>query len=200
MDNTVILIGMSGIGKSFHSKKLLEDGYILFSIDNLIATALHEGDVHDIAKWLGHPYEEQYKENSLKYLELENSFTKEVLEYAKNNSETKIAIDTTGSLIHLPQETLSLLSEFSNVIFLDTHDSVMNGMIEIYLKDPKPVIWGDSAQEFTEENYIEKVKELYPKLLAGRHKLYLQYAKKVIPFFEHRGKGWDIKTMLEKLN
>lgn len=193
MKNTIVLIGMSGVGKSHHSKKLSKVGYKVFSIDDMIARALGEGDVHDVASYLGSPYEERYKENSKKYLELEEKFTKEALTYAKNNKDEKVVIDTTGSLVHLSKETLNELEGFSNVIFLDTDDTLMKQMIKQYLIDPKPVIWGELARDFTQENYREKLTYLYPLLLKSRKERYISLSKTKVPFKKHKGKGFDIK-------
>ena len=184
---------MSGVGKSHHSKKLAKIGYKVFSIDEMIAHALGEGDVHDVAAYLGSPYEERYKENSKKYLELEEKFTKEALSYAKQNKGEKIVIDTTGSLVHLSEEILNDLENFSNVIFLDTDDNLMKQMIKQYLIDPKPVIWGDLARDFTKENYREKLTHLYPLLLKSRKERYISLSKNKIPFKKHKEKGFDIK-------
>ena len=160
MKNTIILLGMSGIGKSFHSKRLKRlHGYKVFSIDQMIAGALGEGDVHDVAHFLGAPYEERYKKNSKIYLELEEKFTREALEYASSHSDEHIVIDTTGSVVHLSIETLVRIKSFKNSIFLDTKQSLIDEMIKLYLHEPKPVIWGVLAHEFKDKS-IDK-NEIY---------------------------------------
>ena len=192
MKNVVVLIGMSGVGKSYHSRKMKEKGDVLFSIDNKIAKALGEKNVHDIALWLGNPYEDRYTENSKKYIELENTFTREAFSYARSHPNERVIIDTTGSLVHLPKETLLELTHFHNVILLDTNERSIKGLIEKYLSDPKPVIWGDMAHYFKENIFKEQVTKKYPELLKIRRILYKKYAKVIVPFEEHKKKEWKV--------
>ncbi len=193
MDNTIILMGMSGIGKSYHAQKLKHiRGYTLFSIDDMIAKELGEGDVHDVASFLGEPYEEKYKENSKKYLELEERFTKEAIEYAKLNKDKKVVIDTTGSVIYLSDELLNELRSFPKTIFLETDNTLIKQMIRHYLLEPKPVIWGELARDFTAENYKEKLTHLYPILLQSRVEKYVSISRIRIPFIKHKEKGFNL--------
>lgn len=194
MEHTIILMGMSGIGKSYHAKKLKNiHGYKLFSIDDMIAAALGEGDVHDVAQFLGLPYEEKYKNNSKKYLDLEERFTKEALQYASSHRDEKIVIDTTGSVVHLPLEILVHIKSFKNSIFLDTKDDLITKMIELYLRQPKPVIWGTLSNLFRDKKtYKDVVKEQYPKLLYARRRKYMTYSRMSIDYGEHKKKGFDI--------
>src|SRR6185369_7640373 len=133
MENTIILLGMSGVGKSFHAKKLKQlHGYKLFSIDDMIASALGKGNVHDVASFLGTPHEKKYIKNSTKYLALEEKFTKKALHYASTHPHEKVVIDTTGSVVHLSPEVLVQIKSFKNSIFLDTRDTLINDMIKLY--------------------------------------------------------------------
>lgn len=191
MKNTIVLLGMSGVGKSFHSGKLKREGYKVFHIDDQIALSLGEKDVHDIASWLGQPYDEKYKGNSETYLSLEDRFTREALVYAENHPDERIVIDTTGSLVYLGDETLEMLSKVEVSILLDSSEDVVERMIGTYLREPKPVIWGEMAALFSKEGYLEEVKTFYPELLRKRRSLYLFHAKKVVPFSEHKELGWS---------
>ena len=192
MKHTIVLIGMSGVGKSYHSRKLAKAGYKVFSIDDMIAKALGEGDVHDVASFLGQPFEEKYKEGSKKYLELEEKFTQEAILYAKNHKDAKIVIDTTGSVIYISSKVLDELQNIPNVVFLESDETLIKKMIKQYLLDPKPVIWGDMARDFTKENYREKLTHLYPELLKTRKEKYIALSKKRIPFKEHKTKGYMV--------
>ena len=193
MKNTIILIGMSGVGKSYHSRIIKRlYGHTLFSIDDMIAKEIGERNVHDIAKFLGTPYEGRYKKNSEQYLTLEEKFTKESLTYAEQNPNTKIIIDTTGSLVHLSKDLLTQLKKYSFTIFLDTNDSLIEEMIERYILEPKPVIWGELYKEFTVQNYKKMLKICYPKLLESRRQAYKTYSQYILPFETHKQKDFDI--------
>ncbi len=196
MKNTIVLLGMSGVGKSFHSGNLKRKGYKVFHIDDQIAKALGEKDVYDIASWLCQPYETKYKENSEIYLSLEDYFTLEALVYAENHPNEHIVIDTTGSFVYLSRATLDTLSRLNTSILLDSSEEVVERMIETYLREPKPVIWGEMADHFSEEGYLDEVKIFYPELLRKRRALYMLHAKKVIPFNEHKEPGWSLLRVL----
>lgn len=200
MENTIILLGMSGIGKSYHAKKLKRlHGYKLFSIDDMIATALHKGDVHTVATFLGAPYEEEYGKRSSTYLKLEEEFTREALMYASAHPNEKIVIDTTGSVVHLSTETLVHIKSFKNSIFLDTKRTLIDAMISLYLRQPKPVIWGQFAKLFkNKKEYKTTVKELYPKLLYMRRRKYMSYSRITIDFYKHKRKNFDLVAFLTK--
>ena len=90
------IIGMSGSGKSYWSKKLQEEkGFKRFCCDDIIEQKLsHElkkfgySGLHDVGKWMGQPFDPQYVKRSkniyilrtkqrMKYLELLN--TKKIL-------------------------------------------------------------------------------------------------------------------------
>jgi hypothetical protein len=69
-------------------------------------------------------------------------------------------------------------------------------MIEVYLQEPKPVIWDDMATLFTKDNYRKEVGRLYPDLLRKRRELYRTYAKKIVPFHEHKTTKWSATSLL----
>jgi shikimate kinase len=197
MENTLILIGMSGIGKSHYSKRLTAKyGHKVISVDDLIAEELGRGNVQDVSKFLGHPYEDGYKERCDQYLKLEEKFTNHALDYAENRPDELLIIDPTGSMVYLPPETLNRFSKFKNTIYLDVDDSKVDKMIEKYFADPKPVIWGE-FNNFTEENFKERILEQYPKLLNKRRELYAKHSKIAIPYSDHEDGLLDVKEWLE---
>ena len=76
------LIGMSGAGKSYWSKKMEENGYQRYSCDEMIAERLGpnlRGKGHTtlkLAKWMGQPFSEGYIKAEKLYLELEEFVVK----------------------------------------------------------------------------------------------------------------------------
>src|ERR1039457_799049 len=105
----ISLIGMSGSGKSYWSKQLEKKGFKRFGCDDMIEKKLHIdlnrlglNGIHDVAKWMGYPYEKKYKTANKKYLDLEKQIMREILYFLKNEAKTdeNIVIDTTGSVIY----------------------------------------------------------------------------------------------------
>lgn len=198
-NNVIIFMGMSGVGKSHYSKRINKDyGHRIISVDDMIAEHLGLNDVYAVREFFGEPYEEKYKENSKIYLDLEERFTNEALDIAENSGGGNIIIDTTGSVIYLSDETLRRISKFKNRIYLDADEGYMDKLIEKYFADPKPVIWGE-LNNFTKDNYLEKIKEQYPKLLKYRSDLYRKHCNIVIPFEDSRDGLLDVIGWMKKL-
>ena len=172
------IIGMSGSGKSYWSKKLQEEkGFKRFCCDDIIEQKLsHElkkfgySGLHDVGKWMGQPFDPQYVKRSKKYLYFENKATYEIFRAIKH--QKNIVIDTTGSVIYMENSILQKLSKLTQIIYLDTPVTVQQEMYRLYLKDPKPVIWGKSFYKVNGESNIESLSRCYPKLLAFRSKRY----------------------------
>lgn len=156
----ISFIGMSGVGKSTWSSKLeKEKGFKRYCCDDLIEKGLSSelkklgyGGINDVSRWMGQPYDERYKRNSQKYLELEAEALKNILWGIKWLAKDKnIAVDTTGSVIYLPPDILDDLKKRTKIIYLETSESVIEEMVKRYLYDPKPVIWGDVFKPFKGE-------------------------------------------------
>lgn len=177
----ISFVGMSGAGKSHWSRRLeREKGYKKYSCDELIEKDLaselaflgYKG-INDVSRWMGQPYDERYAINSKRYLELEARALQCSLEKIKNGeSGNDIAMDTTGSVVYLPPELLLKLKQLTKVVYLETPEFVMEKMINLYLADPKPVIWGDLYRPLPGEDKTETLKRCYPDLLRYRLNLY----------------------------
>ncbi len=80
------LIGMSGTGKTYWSKKLEEKGFIGYCCDDLVEELLgnelkklgYQG-IQDVSKWMGQPYDAEYKETSATYLQVETAIMQKLL-------------------------------------------------------------------------------------------------------------------------
>ncbi|MFI5142332.1 MAG: hypothetical protein ACHQII_08250, partial [Bacteroidia bacterium] len=125
----ISLIGMSGIGKSHWSKKLEQEGFTRFCCDDFIENKLedelkHLGykGIHEVALWLGQPYDPQYAENSRKYLQYEQEELDNILTLIENMPDKNIVIDTTGSVIYLSPVTLKRLKQLTSVIYFATSE------------------------------------------------------------------------------
>lgn len=176
----ISLIGMSGSGKTYWSKKLEEKGFKRFCCDDLIEEKLgkelkHLGysGIAGVSRWMGQPYDKQYEQTSNQYLDFEKEVMNQVLSFVEKADENEnIVIDTTGSVIYTGDEILKKLTKLTKVIYLETPASVKEEMYQLYLKDPKPVIWGESFNKQNNESDMDALARCYPELLAFRTKQY----------------------------
>lgn len=203
----ISLIGMSGSGKSYWSKQIQGKGFKRFCIDDLIEEKLgdelkHLGynGINDVSKWMGQPFDQQYPQASKRYLDFEQEVTEEILTVIeKTKNHKNIVIDTTGSVIYLDKEILQKLSTLTTVVYLETPASIQQKMYQLYIKEPKPVIWGDSFNKKPHEKNIEALKRCYPELLAFRTKKYEKLADVTLDYFEVREPGFTLDTFLKKI-
>jgi shikimate kinase len=198
----ISLIGMSNIGKSHWSKKLeSEAGFSRFSVDGLITDKLTNRmglDINEseLSMWMGQPWEERYRENSKLYIDLENQATLELLSNLGNS--TNVVIDTSGSFISLPAQTIKLLKDRSEVIYLRADDSLLGEMVERYLSNPKPVYW---AEHFQMDNSLDldgNLAKNFQVLLQARIKKYEVLADRTIEYSDHCSAESSIENLFLK--
>lgn len=198
---------MSGSGKSHWSKKLQKIGFKRFCCDALIEEKLGEelkaqgySGIQDVAKWMGQPFDLQYKKSSKKYLQFEKEILEEIFTYInKLPFKGDIIIDTTGSVVYLDEELLGILTKISKVIYLETPDSVKEEMYQLYRKDPKPVIWGDAYNRAKSEDAWKALAKCYPKLLAYRSKKYKKLAHIILDYHTLRSKNFTTELFLQAI-
>lgn len=204
----ISLIGMSGSGKSYWSKKLAAYGYRVYCVDDLIEEKLgaelqrlgYRG-IGDVAKWMGQPFDTQYKETSSTYLHFENEVMREVLSGLQTNNTVSehVVIDTTGSLVYTDKTLQQKLKELTHVVYLETPQSVQQQMYEVFIKHPKPVIWGESFVKQRGESDMDALKRCYPELLAFRTKAYETLANKAVAYYTRHGRDFTLATFIEEL-
>lgn len=203
----IALIGMSGSGKSYWSKKLEQMGFKRFCCDDLIEEKLaaelkslgYRG-IQDVAKWMGQPFEAQYPQTSQQYLNFEKEVMNEVLRIVEKASDKEnIVIDTTGSVIYTGKEILHGLSSLAKIVYLDTPVSVKQEMYTLYLADPKPVIWGNTFMKSDEETNYQALATCYPKLLAYRTKEYEKIADIACNYRRLHDAAYTIDTFMEAI-
>ena len=138
------LIGMSGSGKSHWSEKLAELGFRRFCCDDLIADKLaaelgrSDGTAMNLGEWMGFPYETRYRERESKYLSCEIAVLGEILDYLSViNSEEKVVVDTTGSVIYAGENILKRLSSTTTVVHLPTPPEVKERMLQVYVNQAR---------------------------------------------------------------
>ncbi|MBT3464863.1 hypothetical protein HOD20_09520 [archaeon] len=203
----ITLIGMSNVGKSYWSEKLEKSGFKRFCCDDMIEKKLEpilkkEGysGIHDMSKWMGQPYEEQYDDNARKYIFHETEVLKEILDYIKKNKGNNIVVDTTGSVIHTNNIILHQIKMLTDVIYLKTSSSEVEKMLKSYIEHPKPVFWSNQFQKGENESDMKALKRCYPKLISFRRLLYNRFADKTIYGEKLRYKNINENDFIKKIN
>jgi len=202
------LIGMAGSGKSYWSVKLAEMGFYRFCCDDLIEGRLAselrraDGTSMGLAEWMGFPYEPDYKSRESKYLAYEIDVLNEILGDLENrepNHMEKIVIDTTGSVIYTGQEILGKLRWFTMVVHLSTPLEVKERMLQVYVAQPRPVLWRGLFDKRPAETNEEALKRCYPRLLSVRESLYEKYADVAISYYERHRDGFGAVEFLREI-
>lgn len=188
---------MSGVGKTFWSRKLQKLGFLHYDCDSLIADCLHahlnknqKNTVTDLGNWMGQPYEKDYLKKSQIYLECEEKVLAKILgDIESIPVKSDIVIDSTGSTIYLDKKVLKKLKNMTRVIYLETSKAVQDVMFATFLKEPKPIIWKDRYVQFQGESEREALARCYPNLLMYRSREYSKLAHISVPYAVHKSKG-----------
>lgn len=196
---------MSNVGKTYWSKKLESLGFYRLGCDDLIENKLEKelkkygySGINDVARWLGQPYEKQYGENSLKYLNFETQAVEEIIQRINCRllNGKKVVIDITGSVIYLGEKIVFKLKKSTKIVYLDTPMSVQKRMFEAYIQNPKPVIWGNHFIKEKGQTDFEALTACYPKLLAYRTSKYKEYADITIDYSFQRADNINTKKFI----
>ncbi len=185
------LVGMSNVGKSFWSTSLTHtEGFSVIGCDDLIeaelGTVLQEaglnGGITDVAKWMGQPHDLRFAANQQTYLDLETMTIRRTIDRLKQPPlGGNIVVDTTGSVVHTSGELCEDLASHSTVVYLEATAEMQQAMFELYIAEPKPVVWGDVYCGQTDKSPQDALARCYPELLSRRSGLYRQMAHVIIP-------------------
>jgi shikimate kinase len=175
----IALIGMSGAGKSFWTKKLAESGYPAISCDDQIerrlAPRLAAGGytgINGVAAWMGWPDSPTYAGREADYLAEEIHTLDEVLTELEKQRGKSLVLDTTGSVIYTGNNLLMRLRRHMTIVYLAATVEEQQLLIERYLSDPKPVLWRGAFQAKPKETPRETAARCYPLLIAARRQSY----------------------------
>jgi shikimate kinase len=200
------LIGMSGSGKSYWSKRLAEYGFKRFCCDDLIAAKLlaelteTKGHTISMGRWMGFPYEHQYQERESRYLACEVEVLTEILAYLgsnEGNSREKIVIDTTGSVVYTGEEILGKLCQYTTIVYLSVPSEAQEELLNAYLSNPQPMLWKGIFHKDPHETNEEALTRCYPQLMNERHLLYERYADVTISYYRCRARGFMVQQFLD---
>lgn len=185
---TLSFIGMSNIGKTYWSRKLMELNFKHFDCDEIIKAKLvallkvkwKEG-LSDVSHWMGQPYDQRFIVNQQKYLELEKEVMEKIFLNLKNIKKQNVVIGVTGSVVHLDSAICKELKKRALVIYIQETDSMRKNMFENYIKKPKPVVFGNLFRPRKGETQRQALERSYKNLLDKRRRLYTKYADITIP-------------------
>ncbi len=205
-EKPIALIGMSGAGKSYWAQELARFGYAHICCDDLIEKKLapllkkhgYRG-IADVSKWLGQPYDLRHQTNQNHYLQCEREVMCAIFGTIQHNTlHKRTVIDTTGSVIYIGTELCTMLKKYTRVVYLDTPKKVHKEMLEIYLRDPKPVLWGNIFEKRKNENNRSALTRCYPQLLAYRTNRYKQYAHVTLPYHTLRSTSFSAENFIHR--
>ena len=202
------LIGMSGAGKSYWSKKMEGKGYRCYHCDEMIAEKLGQeligkgNTTLNLAKWMGQPFSEGYIKTEKLYLELEEEVVEnicdELEQYTKINAP--IIVDTTGSLIYLQKKILKRLSALTKMVYLRLPEEKQELLFENFVNDPKPVIWKGKFKTRKGENIHSALKRCYKDLISFRNEQYILLADCVLEYSFHHNPEREVGEFLDLMN
>ncbi|HMD39595.1 MAG TPA: hypothetical protein VKH15_09950 [Candidatus Acidoferrum sp.] len=200
------LVGMSGAGKTFWTKKLAAEGWTAISCDDRIeeklASRLTAGGyagINGVAAWMGWPDSAKYAEREAQYFEEEIHTLGEVLTGLERESEKPLVLDTTGSVIYTGNNLLLRLRRRMTVVYLAASAAEQQLLIERYLSDPKPVLWRGAFQPKKGESPTETVARCYPTLLAARRQSYEALSHCTLQVSELRDPAFNTAAFLAKI-
>lgn len=199
------LIGMSGSGKTFWTKKLAEKGapavFCDDEIEQRLAPRLGPGGyrgINGVAAWMGWPDNPTYAQREAEYLSEEIHALDEVLQRLEQNPEKSLVLDTTGSLIYAGNHLLMRLRRQMTIVYLAATEQERQLLIERYLNDPKPVLWRGAFQAKPGEEPRETVARCYPALIEARRRSYEALAHCTLQVGELRA-AIDAEQFLERI-
>jgi shikimate kinase len=173
------LVGMSGAGKTYWTKRLAACGYPTVSCDDLIETRLkgaleREGfsGINGVAAWMGWPDQPTYAERESQYLAEETATLDAILSEMEKQRDRELVLDTTGSVVYTGNHLLYRLRRLMTVVYLAASAEEQQLLVERYLSDPKPVLWRGAFHPRPGEKPKETVARCYPALLGARQQSY----------------------------
>ena len=208
-ESRIALVGMSGSGKTFWTKKLAEAGWRAISCDDLIEKRLgarlaagNFSGIHGVAAWMGWPDDAGYGQREAEYLTEEIGALDEVLSELEKDAGGPLVLDTTGSVIYSPNHLLMRLRRTMTVVNLAASQSEQQLLVDRYLLDPKPVLWRGAFQPIGGESPHDAVARCYPALIAARAASYETLAHRTVQISELReaaGSPTPAAAFLEKI-
>jgi len=201
------LIGMSGVGKTFWTKRLAQAGHRTICCDDRIEQRLRlrlesggYAGIHGVASWMGWPDRPAYAEREAEYLAEEIASLDEVLTELERDPSSELVLDTTGSVIYTGNNLLRRLRRQMSIVYLVASAEEQQLLMERYLHDPKPVLWRGAFQSKKGETPSQTVARCYPMLIAARRQSYEALAHCSVAVAELREASPDPAALLSKVS
>jgi shikimate kinase len=198
---------MSGVGKTFWTKRLAQAGRPTICCDDRIEQRLRSrlesggyAGIHGVASWMGWPDSSAYAEREADYLAEEIATLDEVLTDLERNPSSELILDTTGSVIYTGNNLLRRLRRQMSIVYLVASAEEQQLLMERYLGDPKPVLWRGAFQPKKGETPRETVARCYPILIAARRQSYEALAHCTLAVAELRDASSDPAVFLSKVS
>jgi shikimate kinase len=200
------LVGMSGAGKTFWTRKLAAYGCPAASCDDRIEQRLaprlaaggHAG-INGVAAWMGWPDSPTYADRESQYLSEEIHVLDEALTELERDRARSLVLDTTGSVIYTGNNLLYRMRKQMTVVYLAASAEERQLLIERYLSDPKPVLWRGAFVAKPGEMPRNTVARCYPALIAARRQSYEALAHATLQVSELRDPAMDAEKFLAKV-
>jgi len=139
------LVGMSGSGKSYWTRRIAAAGYPPISCDTQIEDRLRSmlqaggyAGINGVAAWMGWPDRSTYAEREAAYLAEEISALDEVLTSLEKNPAQDLVLDTTGSVIYVGNHLLHRLRKQMLVVYLAASPANSSSSSAAISKIPSP--------------------------------------------------------------
>ncbi|HEY0606237.1 MAG TPA: shikimate kinase [Herpetosiphonaceae bacterium] len=198
------LMGMSGVGKTVCATKLAAHGFQVIDCDALLAAKLQAivadsgMTLEEIGRWMGFPYEADFRRREALYLACEQNVLHDVLAQttASAATETNCVIDTGGSIIYAEPALLQSLRQHSTVIYLRVPDVLHPQLLSSYLLCPRPLIWNGLFSQTPDEQLQDAFRRCYTQLICHRERLYEQYSHLVLEYSDYRQPGFSAEDLL----
>jgi shikimate kinase len=193
------LIGMSGMGKTYRSKQMEAYGFTRLSSDDFIETqllAMVRAGIAGVAEWMGQPYEPHHQQHCTKYLAWEE---RSIISFLRKTNRGNTVIDTTGSVMYLSPKILDALHQQTLMVYLEASQTVKDKLFQVYMTDPKPVVWGESFYKLPDESDREALQRCYPMLLDFRAARYAALADVTLPFEIARNEQSTAEEFLQEI-
>lgn len=193
----LILIGMSGVGKSYWTARLAAAGWTAVQADLRIADQLAaEGHIPaptDAAMeaWLGLPYTPGYAEREAHFNAAERAVIEEIAAELEDGryAPGHTIVDTGGSAVYLGDALWARLKAVATVVYLAVSPAVHRQMLAAYLVRTRPVIWNGIFQPLPGESDAEALARCYPELITTREQLYERYCDVKLAYAAHKEPG-----------
>jgi len=201
-------IGMSGIGKSYWAKQLARHGYAHLDCDARIAQRLgqlidvkpEQDPVHAVGRWMGMPWSDGYAQREARYLALESDVTQQAIAQVNDNPDQPAVIDTTGSVIYTGDALLQKLKAATRVVYFEAPEEVQQRMVDLYLQEPKPVLWQGGFEQRGDDAHHETLMRCYANLLCDRAERYKALADVVLDYHTLRSAGFGSEQLLAMID